>query len=40
MILAGIAIVGGLGAIARFLLDGTVASRLGRAFPFARSRST
>jgi CrcB protein len=34
MILAAIAILGGLGAIARFLLDGTVASRLGRAFPF------
>jgi CrcB protein len=34
VILAAIAIVGGLGAIARFLLDGTVASRLGRAFPF------
>jgi CrcB protein len=34
MILAAIAVVGGLGAIARFLLDGTVSSRLGRAFPF------
>jgi fluoride exporter len=32
--LVAIAILGGLGAIARFLLDGTVASRLGRAFPF------
>jgi fluoride exporter len=32
--LAGIALLGGLGAIARFLLDGAVASRLGRAFPF------
>jgi fluoride exporter len=34
MTLAAIAILGGLGAITRFLLDGTVASRLGRAFPF------
>ena len=34
MTLAAIAVLGGLGAIARFLLDGTVASRLGRAFPF------
>jgi fluoride exporter len=32
--LAGIALLGGLGAIARFLLDGAVASRVGRAFPF------
>jgi fluoride exporter len=34
MTLAAIAVLGGLGAIARFLLDGTVASRLGRTFPF------
>jgi fluoride exporter len=34
VILVGIAILGGLGAIGRFLLDGAVASRLGRAFPF------
>jgi fluoride exporter len=34
MTLAAIAVLGGLGAIARFLLDGAVASRLGRAFPF------
>jgi CrcB protein len=26
--------VGGIGAIARFLLDGTVAGRLGRGFPY------
>jgi fluoride exporter len=32
--LAALAILGGIGAIARFLLDGAVASRLGRAFPF------
>jgi fluoride exporter len=32
--LAAIAVVGGLGAMARFLLDGAVSSRLGRAFPF------
>jgi CrcB protein len=29
-----IGVVGGVGAIARFLLDGSVAGRLGRAFPF------
>jgi CrcB protein len=34
MTLAAIALLGGLGAIARFLLDGAVASRAGRAFPF------
>jgi CrcB protein len=32
--LAGIAVLGGLGAIARFVLDGAVSARLGRAFPF------
>jgi CrcB protein len=34
MIVVAIAAVGGLGAIARFLLDGAVSSQLGRAFPF------
>ena len=34
MTLAAIAVVGGLGAMARFLLDGAVSSQLGRAFPF------
>jgi CrcB protein len=34
VILVAIAAVGGLGAIARFLLDGAVSSKLGRAFPF------
>jgi CrcB protein len=34
MILAALAVLGGLGAMARFLLDGAVSSRLGRAFPF------
>ena len=34
MTLAAIAVLGGLGALARFLLDGAVASQLGRAFPF------
>jgi fluoride exporter len=34
MIVVAIAVVGGLGAIARFLLDGAVSSQLGRAFPF------
>jgi CrcB protein len=30
----GIAVLGGVGALARFSLDATVASRLGRDFPF------
>ena len=30
----GVGLLGGLGAIARFILDGTVAGRLGRAFPY------
>lgn len=30
----GVAVLGGIGALARFLVDGTVASRLGRDFPF------
>jgi CrcB protein len=33
-IVAGIALLGGLGAMARFVLDGAVSSRAGRAFPF------
>jgi CrcB protein len=32
-VLLGIGLLGGLGSIARFLLDGAVARRLGRAFP-------
>jgi fluoride exporter len=34
MIVAGIALLGGLGALARFLLDGAVSSQVGRSFPF------
>lgn len=30
----GVGLLGGLGAVSRFLLDGTVAGRLGRSFPF------
>jgi CrcB protein len=30
----GLGALGGVGALARFLLDGTVAGRLGRSFPF------
>jgi CrcB protein len=33
-VVLGIGAIGGLGAIDRFLLDGAVASRLGRRFPF------
>ena len=33
-VLAGIGVVGGLGAIARMLLDGSVSARAGRAFPW------
>jgi CrcB protein len=33
-LVVGVGLLGGLGAIGRFLLDGAVASRLGRAFPF------
>ena len=33
-VLCGIGLVGGLGAIARFLLDSEVAGRLGREFPW------
>jgi CrcB protein len=34
VVLAGVAVLGGFGAIARFLLDGAVASRAGRDFPY------
>jgi CrcB protein len=30
----GVGLLGGIGAICRFLLDGSVAGRLGRAFPY------
>lgn len=33
-VVLGIGVIGGLGAIARFLLDGAVGARLGRAFPY------
>jgi CrcB protein len=33
-VLIGAGLVGGLGAIARFLVDGAVAERLGRDFPY------
>jgi CrcB protein len=33
-VVLAIGAIGGAGAIARFLLDGAVASRLGRRFPF------
>jgi CrcB protein len=33
-VLLGIGAIGGVGAISRFLLDGAVARRLGRGFPF------
>jgi CrcB protein len=32
--LVGIGLLGGIGALGRFLLDGAVSARLGRAFPF------
>lgn len=34
IVLLGIGVVGGLGAIGRFLLDGAVSGRLGREFPY------
>jgi CrcB protein len=34
LVLAGVGVLGGAGAIARFLLDGVVASRTGRDFPY------
>jgi fluoride exporter len=33
LVVAGVGLLGGAGAIARFLLDGAVASRVGSAFP-------
>jgi len=34
VLIIGVGVLGGLGAIARFLVDGAVSQRLGRAFPF------
>lgn len=34
LVIVGVGIVGGAGATARFLLDGMVSGRLGRAFPY------
>lgn len=34
LVWAGVVVIGGLGAVARFLVDGIVGSRLGRDFPF------
>jgi CrcB protein len=34
LVLAGVGLVGGLGAVLRFLLDGAVSARLGRDFPY------
>jgi CrcB protein len=34
LVFAGVGLLGGVGAIGRFLLDGAVASRVGSAFPF------
>ena len=33
-VLLGVALLGGLGAVARFLLDGAVSARAGRGFPW------
>jgi fluoride exporter len=33
-VVMGVGLLGGLGAVARFLLDGAVAQRLGRDFPY------
>ena len=33
-VLAGLTLLGGAGAVARFLLDGAVSARVGRAFPW------
>jgi CrcB protein len=33
-VVLGVGILGGAGAIARFLLDGTISAALGRAFPY------
>lgn len=34
LVLLGVGLLGGFGALARFVLDGAVAARLGRSFPF------
>ena len=34
VVVLGVGLLGAVGAIARFLLDGAVSSRLGRAFPY------
>jgi CrcB protein len=34
LVVLGVGVLGGAGAIARFLLDGAIAGRLGRAFPY------
>ena len=34
LVWAGVVIIGGLGSVLRFLVDGAVGSRLGRDFPF------
>jgi fluoride exporter len=34
LVVVGVGLLGGAGAVARFLLDGTVASWLGRVFPY------
>ena len=34
LVVVGVGALGGLGAVARFLLDGAVAARVGSAFPF------
>lgn len=34
LVVVGVGLVGGIGAVSRFLLDGAIARRLGRAFPF------
>jgi CrcB protein len=34
VVLLGVGLLGGVGALARFLVDGAVAARLGRSFPY------
>jgi fluoride exporter len=34
LVLLGVSVLGGVGALARFVADGAVAARLGRAFPY------
>jgi len=34
VVVVGVGLLGGVGAVARFMLDGGVGSRLGRAFPY------